>query len=492
MSSMSLDGLVSGLSTSSLIQQLMQVEAAPQTALRTKVTSQQKTITAYQSVNTKMSGLLSAAKALGSTDTWTSMKATSSSDAVAVSAKPGASSGSLTFKVDKLAATQTVIFGGRVTSLTDPAQSVLTGPKLNILMADGTTKELTPTDGSLQNVVKSINDTAGAAYKAAAIQVEPGKYTLQLTATASGATSPFASKFADVDATNDVPAELNIGAAAVLTQGADAELTVGTTSTFKMTSTSNTFTDVLPGVSITAAKVQGAADQAVTVTVGVDKEGIASKVKTMVDAANAALGDMKAQSLPKNGNVPAGPLAGDNLLRQLSSDILATVAGGVSSVGSLSSVGVQLDKGGTLVFDKDKFLTAFDADPVKTQKFFDSYDNKDATGTLVPARASAAFDVGWDKAVGLGRKLEELAARASEGLILPSDSVDKVKEGLLPGVIKRKNSFIDDLNDQIQTWDTRLASREAALKKQFTGLETALGKMKQQSSWLAGQIASLG
>ena len=117
MSSMSLDGLVSGLSTSSLIQQLMQVEAAPQTALRTKVTSQQKTITAYQSVNTKMSGLLSAAKALGSTDTWTSMKATSSSDAVAVSAKPGASSGSLTFKVDKLAATQTVIFGGRVTSI---------------------------------------------------------------------------------------------------------------------------------------------------------------------------------------------------------------------------------------------------------------------------------------------------------------------------------------------------------------------------------------
>ncbi|MFC6410937.1 hypothetical protein [Planobispora longispora] len=32
---------------------------------------------------------------------------------------------------------------------------------------------------------------------------------------------------------------------------------------------------------------------------------------------------------------------------------------------------------------------------------------------------------------------------------------------------------------------------EAALRKQFSNLEVSLGKLNQQSTWLAGQISSL-
>ena len=43
----------------------MQVEAAPQTALKTKITTANNVVAAYQSVNTRLSSLATAAKAAG-------------------------------------------------------------------------------------------------------------------------------------------------------------------------------------------------------------------------------------------------------------------------------------------------------------------------------------------------------------------------------------------------------------------------------------------
>ena len=47
------------------------------------------------------------------------------------------------------------------------------------------------------------------------------------------------------------------------------------------------------------------------------------------------------------------------------------------------------------------------------------------------------------------------------------------------------------LNSEIADWNNRLQLRQQTLQRQFTNLETALGKMKNQSNWLAGQIAGL-
>jgi flagellar hook-associated protein 2 len=71
-----------------------------------------------------------------------------------------------------------------------------------------------------------------------------------------------------------------------------------------------------------------------------------------------------------------------------------------------------------------------------------------------------------------------------------NDAVDVVS-GTLTTTVNGRKSLIDDLQKQIEKWDTRLAVREANLKKQFSAMETALSSMKQQSQWLAGQINSL-
>lgn len=56
------------------------------------------------------------------------------------------------------------------------------------------------------------------------------------------------------------------------------------------------------------------------------------------------------------------------------------------------------------------------------------------------------------------------------------------------GAVQRR---IDEYTKQISDWDRRLAARESALRLQFANLDTLLGQMKNQSSYLASQIASL-
>jgi flagellar hook-associated protein 2 len=474
----SIDGLISGMKTTDMISQLMQVEAIPQAALKTKVAVQGKAVAAYQSINTRMSSVLSAAKALGSDDTWGAMKATSSSDAAAVTAKPGAAAGSVTFTVDNLAAAHTVTFDGSVGSLTDATTAaVMPAGPLSVRRADGSTATVTPTDASLQSVVNAINNTTGAAYKAAAVQVSPGRYTLQLTSVATGDAGVFAT----------APAEINqLGNADITTQGANARITIGSTANaYAVTSASNTFADVISGITLTVTKKQ--TEPPVVVTVGPDADTVAAKVQALVDNANVALTEIATQTRTKNGDVGAGPLVGDSVARKLSQDIISAVAGGAGDdLGSLSAVGIALDRTGKLTFNKKTFLDSLAGDPTKTRAYFDSYAN------VAHANASAtSFDPGWDQAHGIARKLQTIALTATEGVALPTDPVGTPKEGVLTGLIKRRTASIGDLNDAVAAWDVRLDLRQKALERQWSGLEVSLSKLQSQSSWLSGQLAGL-
>ena len=488
----SIDGLISGMSTTDTINQLMQIEAAPQAALKSKITTANKVVTAYQSVNSRLSSLASAAKALGTTDAWGAMKATSTSDAAVVSAKAGASAGAVSFRVDRLAATQVMTYATTPVSSTGadvaPIDPNTGKPVIELRNSNNElVKTLEPADASLRSVATAINADSDLPYTAAAVQIGAGQYTLQLTAKSSGAQAAAGMTAAGL------PANLGIGATAtVTTQGNDAKLVVGTDNPYEITSATNSFADVLPGVTITAAKQQAATDAAVTVTVTADAEGIAAKVQAMVDNANVVLSEIASQSKGKTETVAAGPLVGDSAMRKLSQDILAAVASGVPGLGannstaSLNEVGVSVDRSGKLTFDKNKFISAYQADPARTQKYFDSYTDvtKDGKGT------ANKFEPGFDTANGIARKLETLALVASEGVVDPTNPT-KAKQGTLQALIQRRNEVISGLNDQVREWDVRLEARRSALQRQFSSLEVALGKMQQQSTWLAGQLAGL-
>jgi flagellar hook-associated protein 2 len=81
---------------------------------------------------------------------------------------------------------------------------------------------------------------------------------------------------------------------------------------------------------------------------------------------------------------------------------------------------------------------------------------------------------------GVGARLQTLADQAS-------DSVS----GILISMAKGQDTRATDLQAQIDDWTTRLQLRQQTLTDQFNAMETALGALKNQSSWLSSQISSL-
>ena len=421
----SVDGLISGLNTTSIISQLMQGEAAGQTALKQKMSDQQRSIAAYQSINLGMAGLATAAKALTG-EAWSAATASSSSDAVTATATAGAGTGSYTFDVTRLAAAATR------TVAVPPTGPAATGGTLTLTVG-GTAHSLAVTDRSAAGVAAAIND-AGLGVAAAVLHTEQGT-VLQLSATRTGVAHDFS------------VAGL-AGPATVLVAAADAQLTVGDPAAggYTIASDSNTFTGALPGLTLTAGRLQAG----VTVTVRTDVAGLAGKVQNLVTAANSALSTIDTQAALGTGGTTAGPLAGDYLARQVAQNVLSAVSNGDPTYGSYAQLGVQLDRNGRLTFDAAAFTKAYTADPAAVQ------------------------------------------AALSKGLAPAVTGVTTQASTDLGATINNGDSAVKTLTDQIADWDVRLHTRQLALQTQFTNMEVALGKLRDQSNWLAGQISSLG
>src|SRR6476646_2308521 len=141
----SVDGLISGLDTTTIVSQLMAIQAAPQNRLKTSLTSQQSAVSGLQAVNAKMAALQTAAEALQKVTTWGAASAASSSAAVVATAAPGSLSGSTTFSVKQLATAQSGVSAGTYASLTDA--SSFAGGTLRITRGTGagaTNVDITP------------------------------------------------------------------------------------------------------------------------------------------------------------------------------------------------------------------------------------------------------------------------------------------------------------------------------------------------------------
>jgi len=215
---------------------------------------------------------------------------------------------------------------------------------------------------------------------------------------------------------------------------------------------------VMPGLTMTVSKEE----KGVTVTAAPDIPSIASKFQALVDAANATLTEISNQTAYDPGTKKASPLTGDFMVRQLSQVMLGAVSTGLSytktdsktnitstvDFGSLAQLGIQLNRDGQLTFDAGKFTASYSEDPTRIQ----------------------------GAGIALGNSFKALATKQSTSIT---------------AVITGRKNDIDDLTDQISDWDVRLAARREALQKQYAGLETSLGKLKNQSSWLSGQLSGL-
>ena len=433
-----ISGLASGLDTSSIINQLMQLEAQPQTVLKTRMSTEQSELKALQSLNSKFLSLYNSAKDLTATSAWSACSATSSSDNVTATTTSTASPGSVSFTVNATARAHNLTFNNTA-ALTDVVTTGSTQVHLDFL--DGNTLDVETGDGTLGGLVNAIN-SADAGVHASTVQLNDGTYRLSVTSTTTGAASDFTLTNLDGSA---------ILGDATVTAGQDASITVGPDT---ITSATNSFTGVFSGVDVTLANTATAGEN-VTVTVAQDTSSLGDKIQSLVDSVNSLLDDIDKDTAYDSNTKTQGVLGGESSLDRLRSELVNSVFPGGTS--SMADYGLQVDRYGKLSFDKDKFDTAYAADPAATTAAF-----TDGAGNGFTYRLEAAADLGSN-----------------------ADS------GILTNAISSRNTGISGLQDQIDNWDVRLALKRSSLEKQFTALETAMSQMQSQSQWLAGQIAGL-
>ena len=449
----SVDGLISGMNTTDIIRQLMQLERQPVVRLQARKATADKAITALQALNTKFLALNDLAKSLGSEAGWSRVTATTSHpEILGATVAPGTAPASLSFRVNSLAAAHQV-YSSATYAATNTAVAAAASPiTVNYTNADGTAAQWSTTnhDGTLAGVAAAINADAAAPVSARVVKTsDTGDYRLELTAKRSGATSAFTTTGIAL------PAEPEM-AFTVATQASDAEILLGTSATpLSVKSSTNTITDAAPGVTLSLLK----ADPATTVTVDIarDTTTVTADIEKLVAAANEILTQIKTLSAYGKGGAEGGVLRGNQSLRRLQDQVLNAVSAAVGGT-SAATVGLQLTRDAQLTFDKAKFSTAYEADPAATMALFHG-------------------PVGSE---GVAQRLSAVATIATR-------SVD----GVLASAIDIRRTEQRRIDESIATWDVRLATKEARLRKQFSALEAALGAAQQQGNWLAGQISSL-
>ena len=439
MANTSISGLASGLDTASIIDQLMSLEARTQTGLKTKLTTQQSTLKTLQDLNAKIAALGTQSKDLSVQAAFSPLKATASSTAVTASAGTGLSAGSFEVGVVATAAAHRLTFG---TSATPTAH--VTGPTDDVVLDVNGTSVALSTDGTLTGLVSALNGAA-TGVRASTVTLDDGTQRLVVQSATTGAASSFTLTASDGS---------QLLGGATVSAGRDAAITLGPDT---LHSPTNTFTSVLSGVSLTVTSA--AIGTTASIEVSADTSTVQAKVKSLVDAVNAALTSIDSLTAPGGGTGAAGPLAGDATVTALRSSLLGAVYPQDGT--SLASMGLQTDRNGKLVLDATKFASAYAADPGKV---------------------AAAFGPGGTGGTtsGFAQRVSAVAERASN-----------TRTGSLSTAVSGSNSSIKRLQDSIDDWDDRLTLRRATLTQQFTALETALSKMSSQSSWLSSQISSL-
>jgi flagellar hook-associated protein 2 len=299
------------------------------------------------------------------------------------------------------------------------------------------------TDKTAAGVASAIN-AKGIGVKATVVTTGGAQNILQFSGGSTGTANAFSITGFD-------PATTNVATAA------DAKLQIGggeLAGGYDVTSSSNTFTGLLTGVSVTVSKLESD----VTVSATQDVGGIADKFQALVDAANATLTEVTNQTAYDTSSNTGSPLTGDFAVRNMSQTILSAISMGIqypdpddsskTKTVSLAQMGIQLDQTGAIKFDRDKFMANYNADPASIQNF----------GTI------------------LGNNMSTMASKQTTSL---------------SSVITGRNDEITNFNTQIDDWDVRLSVKKQALQKQYSDLEVSLGKLKDQQSWLSGQLAGL-
>jgi flagellar hook-associated protein 2 len=472
-SSSSYMGQYTGI-TSDTIDQLLQSDELRKTVIQNKIDKINTKSQAWTDISTRLSNLTSKLDVLQDEATYQTKKGTSSDDTIAtISGTSDSMEGSYDLVVKQLA-TASKITGG-VVSKADGTTKISTKDAL------GYSGKLTitngATDGSDAALTVEIDVKATDSLKDIANAINNAKDPSDSTGTkGAGLKATIVNNQLVVSSEEMGDRTLTIGgdlkdslgfANSQTTRGQNAKFTLDG---IEMERNSNSPTDVVDGVTLNFKK----ADASKTITLGLtnDTDKELSAVKDFVSQYNSVMSFLSEKmdvGDPSKSDNTTGALAGDSTLISLQSKLQSTVLGGKSVNGvSASTLGLSVDRNGTLSLDEAKFKAQLAKNPNAVKDFF----FKDTSTKYATEKTGTGYTADF-KAV--------------------LDRYTSTKSGSEGVISLRKSSYqseIKDYNKQIERITEQIATKRARYVTMFTNLDTAIGNLQSQFSYFQSQNSS--
>lgn len=443
MASISVPGIGSGLDVNGIVASLMAVEALPLNQLNDQKTEFNAQLSAFGLLKSSLSLFQTAMENLGSIDKFQIFKASSSATSVLTgSATSAAAAGNYSIVVTQMAQAHKMSSG--LAGVADESTSIGATGTLQIgVGADNFSVVIDGTNNTLAGIRDAINNASdNTGVTATILNVDDGlggtESHLIMTSDDTGTTNGLTVS----DVSGNVASSLAM--ATVTGQGAlDAQLTVDG---YDVTSSSNTVTGVIQGVSLSLV-----AEGSSTLSIAYDTTSVKTNIQAFVNAYNALRAAISTQK--------EGTLEGDSTVTSMQSllrDTLNTSPTGLTTtLSTLAEIGIKTERNGDLSLN----MTELDA-------------------ALASDYAGVAALMGNDDQ-GYAFRMEALATDMLE------------VGGLIDTRTKGIDARIESVDDRISRMEYRLDLLEESYLAEFSALDGLLTSLQSTSDFLTQQLATL-
>ena len=456
-------GLASGVDIQSIVSQLVALERAPLAPLQTQASKIQSKISVMGTLSSMMTAFGELGTKLATPSSFQAVKGSSSTPtAVGITVAAGTAPTSMSIEVQQLARAQSTA------SLAVPRDTAMGAGSLRIALGDWSSGsfvageaaavdiDIVEGEDTLTQIAARIN-TANAGVTATVLRDASGERLL-MRSRETGEAMGFEMQVTDADGDpasglSRLAVQGGVASGVQITHGANA---LATLNGIAIESTSNTFADGIPGVTLQFSQVTTAP---VEVAVTLDKEAMTKTIQSFVDAYNQ-LNDMLTSVTGYNPDTKvAGSMQGDStavgLQNALRGMMRSSTPGGEFT--TLADIGIEIKAGGKMSINTTRLNTAL--------------DNPEAVQNLFNADHISPTEQGF------GEKLKAFA----EGFSGASGTLTSRTESLRAAAT-RNTKEQDKVNE-------RATRAEARYLKQYNAMDAMVGQLNSLNAFVTQQIA---
>ncbi len=444
-------GIGSGLDIDSLVTQLVRAEgSAPSLRLNKREAVYQSDLSAIGQLKSALSEFQTSLESLSNVDKLQPRSSSSSDPSLfTASADQTATAGSYEIEVLTLAQPAKV----RSNSFTDSDTEIIGTGTLDISLGASTFQiAVGSSNNTLEGIRDAINNASDNPGLTASIINVDGGPQLVLDSSTNGSANTITITATDDDGADGFDlARLDSANLIVAQPAQDATFNLDNQ---LVTKDSNSFSDVIAGVTIDLKKEAVGTPE--TLTVELDSGAIEAKVKRFALTYNALTDALKGLSSYDPETKVAGPLLGDALLRGVQSSVRNILGDSIDGLkyGNITELGITTDEVGHFQVDTTRLAEVMTESFTAVSELFAS-DN------------------------GLVSKLD----KTLDSYLSSTGSVASRETSLQSG--------IKDVADDREVLGKRLAAIEKRYRSKFSAMDLLLGQLQNTSTYLAQQLENL-